>query len=603
MPLLLALLISCPKPETAAPADAATPPATDPIAAAMLADLDPTADPCEDFYRFACGGRLARGDEAPTFVAQHYAMDVIAALVADAAAGRPAPAGADDDAWRELGALYRSCTEPGGDTSPAVDAAIAAVDAAADPAALARVWGQHVAGGLTMVLQVVPTSHEGRTALILRTNPAASNLLALLVRDQDVPEAARPPDPARTFVRAMLDGSGTGGSAPLSLAGATAVAPDVPWGALLTGAGLAPEDVRIESRLAAGLGVAFANADPAQIRSFLTWQASRMAPRRPTDPDACVADVVEAAPDLVARFYGAATTTADERAAAEAVIGTVRTAFLARVARSSWMDEATRDAVTARTEQLRWQIGHPGTVSLPERTHDDYASLRLAWRAHRWERLRAALGRPMPWPVETSLSWLVGAWYLDIAGTVVISDAFMQPPLFDPQRSAASTYGVFGTVAAHELLHAFGPDEVREAGMSARAERAVRGSAACVMDRHRAWADRLGVDVVDRSSWTVDEDLADIGGLNVAWDAWRLWRDVHGKESFTLPGYSEAQVFFISYAQMWCGLESPAWDTHADPHLRVDLAVANLPEFAESFHCPVGSPEAPLADDACAPVW
>uniref|UniRef100_A0A0M3J3J7 Peptidase_M13 domain-containing protein n=1 Tax=Anisakis simplex TaxID=6269 RepID=A0A0M3J3J7_ANISI len=77
-----------------------------------------------------------------------------------------------------------------------------------------------------------------------------------------------------------------------------------------------------------------------------------------------------------------------------------------------------------------------------------------------------------------------------------------------------------------------------------------------------------------------------------------------GHEEKRLPGleqYTNDQIFFLSYAQTWCGISKPEatirqvlTDPHAPVQFRVDGVVVNQPEFAEAFHCKLGSPMNPV---------
>jgi putative endopeptidase len=105
---------------------------------------------------------------------------------------------------------------------------------------------------------------------------------------------------------------------------------------------------------------------------------------------------------------------------------------------------------------------------------------------------------------------------------------------------------------------------------------------------------------------TLGENIADIGGLKLAFAAYRALRADQGPAR-TAEGYTEDQQFFLAHAQAWCSKARPErerlqvqTDPHSPARFRVNGPVANLPEFAAAWQCKPGAPLAPL--ERCA-VW
>ncbi|KAH8311536.1 hypothetical protein KR044_006794, partial [Drosophila immigrans] len=101
------------------------------------------------------------------------------------------------------------------------------------------------------------------------------------------------------------------------------------------------------------------------------------------------------------------------------------------------------------------------------------------------------------------------------------------------------------------------------------------------------------------------ENIADNGGVRLAFDAYRRWLessvnypDVRHYQKEMLPtlNYTSMQLFFISYAQVWCNDVHPgvrkfqvATDDHVPGKLRVIGPLSNFDEFSREFHCAVGT--------------
>uniref|UniRef100_A0A183C115 Peptidase_M13 domain-containing protein n=1 Tax=Globodera pallida TaxID=36090 RepID=A0A183C115_GLOPA len=102
---------------------------------------------------------------------------------------------------------------------------------------------------------------------------------------------------------------------------------------------------------------------------------------------------------------------------------------------------------------------------------------------------------------------------------------------------------------------------------------------------------------------TQGENIADNGGIKQAYQAYKTYLRKLGREEKRLPGferYSNEQIFFISFAQTWCGHTKPETlirqiltDPHSPYRYRVNGVVVNQPEFARAFSCPVGAPMNP----------
>ena len=107
---------------------------------------------------------------------------------------------------------------------------------------------------------------------------------------------------------------------------------------------------------------------------------------------------------------------------------------------------------------------------------------------------------------------------------------------------------------------------------------------------------------------TSGENIADNGGVKLAYEAYKTWREHQNPPvQREVEGFSDDQLFYLGYAQSWCMTLTPESLTtraHSDPHSppmwRVNGVVVNQPGFAAAFQCKAGTPMAPAKN--CS-VW
>jgi endothelin-converting enzyme len=190
---------------------------------------------------------------------------------------------------------------------------------------------------------------------------------------------------------------------------------------------------------------------------------------------------------------------------------------------------------------------------------------------------------------------------------IVIPAGVMQFPVFHEDFPSYLTYGAFGSVAGHELSHAFdsGGRYYDENGnytdwWDSKTVAAFNKRAHCFVDQFSQYT----VDGPDGllhidGQRTLGENIADTGGLTSSYLAWKRRSKILGKEA-DLPGlefFTHDQLFFINFGNLYCGkytkerLRKYAYaDSHSPPFIRVIGGIANSKDFKKSFNCPVKEP-------------
>jgi endothelin-converting enzyme/putative endopeptidase len=284
-----------------------------------------------------------------------------------------------------------------------------------------------------------------------------------------------------------------------------------------------------------------------------------------------------------------------------------------RIRESPWMGEATKKAALEKLAAMRNKIGYPVRWRDYSRLAIQRADFsgNVARSAHfETARQLAKIGRPLDRDEWQMTPPTVNAYYDPQMNDMNFPAGVLLPPLFDPRLDLAPAYGNTGGTIGHELTHGF-DDEGRQYDAHGNLRdwwtpedgRAFQKQAACIVDQYAQYT--VVDDVKINSRLTQGEDIADLGGLIVAWLAWK--DATAGKELPSADGLTPEQRFFVGFAQSNCENVRPerqrllaATDPHSPGRWRVNGVVANMPEFREAFACRAGQPGA--RENVCR-VW
>jgi predicted metalloendopeptidase len=299
--------------------------------------------------------------------------------------------------------------------------------------------------------------------------------------------------------------------------------------------------------------------------------------------------------EAVGKAYVARYFPAETKARVQAMVGDLIHAFGARIDALTWMSAATKAKAKDKLATLRVGVGYPDTwrdySGLVVQKDDAFGNFQRA-SLFDYKYFLAKLGQTP----DRSEWWMtpqtVNAVNLPLQNALNFPAAFIQPPFFDPDADAAYNYGSMGAVIGHEISHSFDDQgsqfdaEGRLANWWTKEDLAhfhAAGQAlAAQFDKYRPFPD-LAVN----GHQTLSENIADVAGLSVAYDAYRL--SLHGQLAPQAQGFSGDQEFFISYAQGWRSKEREAalrqritTDGHAPDEYRAD-SVRNLDAWYAAF--------------------
>jgi endothelin-converting enzyme/putative endopeptidase len=268
-----------------------------------------------------------------------------------------------------------------------------------------------------------------------------------------------------------------------------------------------------------------------------------------------------------------------------------------------WMSAATKQQALIKLHGMANKIGYPEKwrdYSKLEIIRGDELGNVARARKFEFERQLAKIGKPLDRGEWDMTPPTVNAYYNSQMNDINFPAGVLQPPAFDPNSDAAPNYGDTGGTIGHELTHGF-DDEGRQFDAqgnlrdwwTAEDGKEFVKRASCISNQYSTYT--IIDDIKINGKLTLGEDVADLGGLILAYMAWKA--DTKGESLQPLDDLTPEQRFFVGYGQSWCGEtrdETKRLRATVDPHspekYRTNGVVSNMPEFQQAFHCKAGSP-------------
>lgn len=639
--------------------------------------IDRSADPCQDFYQFACGGWVARteipGDEASWIrsfseIARRNEAE-LRRILEEASKGAQR-----DEVTRKIGDYYAACMDEAAvesaGTKPVEDL-LGKARRVRDPASIGAVLAELHSRRIWAVFDIAAAQDfKDATRVIANLD---QNGLGLPDRDYYLKDDDKSKALRKTYVEHVERMMRLAGLAPaaakaaagdvmsvetelakvsktrverrdpkglynkVSRAELAKLAPEFPWEAYFKGVGRADiQEINVTSvAFFEGMSKLLRSARPGAWQSYLAWHVVRSTaqalPKAFVDESfamtsalsgqkeimprwrRCVRSTDLALGELLAQPFIRSSFPGESKEAAERMVHEISRAFAREVGLLDWMDAETKKRALAKLEAMAYLIGYPDKW----REYDfaveakAYAKNALAARAFETRRDLAKIGKPFDrneWQMSPPT---VNAYYDPQRNHMVFPAGILQPPFYSVKSSIPVNLGGMGMVVGHELTHGFDDEGSQfdakgnlEDWWSPKVGEAFKGKTSCVADQYAGFEALPGLKL--NGKLTLGENIADLGGLKLAFRAYRAMRQ-GAAEVTVADGFSEDQQFFLAHAQSWCGKmrdESLRMmvqtNPHSPPRFRVNGPASNMPEFGEAFQCKLGAPMRP--EKTCA-VW
>lgn len=279
------------------------------------------------------------------------------------------------------------------------------------------------------------------------------------------------------------------------------------------------------------------------------------------------------------------------------IIGELRKSLANHIANLTWMSEQTKINALVKLNTFTVKIGYPDKWR-------DYSGLQVDPAKSLYENIKAAtlyetrrnldkMGKPVDKDEWGMTPQTINAYYNPTTNEICFPAAILQPPFFDVEADDACNYGAIGVVIGHEMTHGF-DDQGRmfdhNGNMTDWWTEEDASSFKEVTEKLADQFDQIVVvkDLHANGHLTLGENIADQGGLRVAFDAFKTTQQY--RDGNKIDGFTPEQRFYLSYGRIWAENntdEAEYNQTKSDPHslgrYRVNATLRNIDTWVDAF--------------------
>ncbi len=273
-----------------------------------------------------------------------------------------------------------------------------------------------------------------------------------------------------------------------------------------------------------------------------------------------------------------------------------------RIKRLEWMSDATKEKALRKLNAFTVKIGYPDKWEAYDGVvidRNDYAGNLKRLSIWRYNFNVTRLGKPVDKTRWGMTPPTVNAYYNPTTNEIAFPAGILQFPFFDFKADDAVNYGGIGAVIGHEMTHGFDDQgrqydsdgTLRDWWTKEDADK-FKVRATQVETQYNAFTvlDTMHVN----GKLTLGENLADLGGLNIAYEAFKKTKQ--GKSNSKIDGFTPDQRFFLSWAQVWRGSQRPEaaaqrilTDPHSPEQFRTNAPITNMDAWYTAFDVKPGN--------------
>ncbi|MFS8083403.1 MAG: M13 family metallopeptidase [Ginsengibacter sp.] len=300
--------------------------------------------------------------------------------------------------------------------------------------------------------------------------------------------------------------------------------------------------------------------------------------------------------ELIGQLYAEKYFTAAAKARMLTLVENIQQTFGERIKRLDWMSEATKQQALIKLKAIVNKIGfpdkwetYPGVVI----NRNDFVGNMKSIGEFGYNKMVNRMGKPVDKTEWGMTPPTINAYYNSSNNEIVFPAGILQFPFFDFGADDAINYGGAAAVIGHELTHGF-DDQGRQYDAEGNlkdwwtAEDAKKFNALAqkVVEQYNAYTVNDSIHV--NGKLTLGENLADLGGLNIAYEAFK--KTPEGKSDKKIDGFTPDQRFFLSWAQVWRANILPQsaaqrilTDSHSPSQYRTNGPISNMDSWYKAF--------------------
>lgn len=300
--------------------------------------------------------------------------------------------------------------------------------------------------------------------------------------------------------------------------------------------------------------------------------------------------------ELIGQLYVAKYFTEASKQRMLALVKNVQQTFADRIQRLTWMSDSTKQQALIKLHAIVNKIGfpdkwetYPGVVI----RRDDYFGNAKSIAEFRYNKMVNHMGKPVDKTIWGMTPPTINAYYNPANNEIAFPAGILQYPFYDFGADDAINYGGAAAVIGHEMTHGF-DDQGRQFDANGNLKDwwtnqdadKFKALAQKVVNQYDAFTvnDSLHVN----GNLTLGENLADLGGLNIAYEAFK--KTPEGKSDKKIDGFTPDQRFFLSWAQVWRSNTLPEYASQlllTDPHspgmYRCNAPISNMDSWYQAF--------------------
>ena len=283
------------------------------------------------------------------------------------------------------------------------------------------------------------------------------------------------------------------------------------------------------------------------------------------------------------------------------LINYLKKSFGSHISNLTWMSPVTKEKALNKLNKFTVKVAYPDkwkdysklTINSEAQGGTLYKNLQ---NVNEWQYQKdlAKIGKPVDRTEWGMSPQTVNAYYNPLNNEIVFPAAILQPPFFNPNADAAINFGGIGAVIGHEMTHGFDDSGAQfdadgnlvdwwTAEDKANFEKATKALAG----QYGTYEPVKGTFV--NGEFTNGENIADLGGVNIAYDALQMYLKDKGNPG-EISGYTQDQRFFMSWATVWRILQKEAsllnqikTDEHSPGLYRAFGPLVNTDAFYKAF--------------------